>query len=378
MTDLSGTDLLCNHRFAELFGIDANVVGVLPREEMRRLALERVKDPAEFADVIERVYRDPDLEREDEIEVAVPSARILRRHTAPVRNTNGQLVGRIWTFLEVTETKRLQAEVESHARRLEERLRQQAAELQSAQQILLETAQLRAVGVLGMGIAHDLRNILTTLRLEAAVIKSESKDGNGAIAQQVDRLYTLTHSLLALSDESPSDPGAVEISDVIDSVFQLVRGQAEIDGVVLSHHTEPDTPPAFGNPRRLEHLFINLALNGLNAMAASGGALDVAISTDGCRIKIDLTDTGPGVPVEYIDQLFDPFFTTRSNRTGLGLFSARRIVEAHNGEIRVTNRDGGGACVTVWLPRAEPSDHRTILSTTGGEHAPRTIEGRNR
>ncbi len=350
MTDLTGTDLLCNQRFNELFGIDSEAVGVLPREEMRRLALDRVKDPLEFAEVIDRVYRDPNLEQEDEIQVVRPVPRILRRHTAPVLREDGELVGRIWTFLDVTETRRLQAEVENHASRLEERLAQQAAELHSAQQILLATTQMRAVGALATGIAHDLRNILTSLRLGTAA--SHLPETSDFLAQQLDRLYALTHSLLALSNEAPTESGPVDVTEVIRFVFQLVRGQAEIDNVVLTQSPAADAPPAYGNPRRLEHLFINLVLNGLNAMAAEGGELVVAVNREGNRLRVDVFDTGPGIPEECLSQVFEPFFTTRSNRTGLGLFSAKRIVEAHSGEISVTNRMEHGARVSVWLPCA--------------------------
>ncbi len=348
MTDVHGTDLLCNDRFAVLFGIDPAIVGVLPRAEMRRLALERVKDPAEFSEVIERVYGDPTLEQEDEIEVCIPSPRILRRHTAPVRHASGEIVGRIWSFLDITETRRLQTQVKTHAVQLELRLEEQALELQNAQQILLETAQMRAVATLATGIAHDLRNILTTLRLEAAV----NGQSNGYLAGQLDRLYALTHSLLALSEEAATDCGNVNIGDTICFVFQLVRGQAEIDGITLSLNVEDDLPYVIANARRMEHLFINLVLNALNAMAATGGELKAEIGRDAGGIKIKIADSGPGIPSEHLNRLFEPFFTTRSNRTGLGLFSARRIVESHGGEITIANLPGCGAMVTVVLPGA--------------------------
>jgi signal transduction histidine kinase len=348
MTDTSGTDLLCNPRFGVLVGMDPDSVGRLPREEMRRIALDRVKDQAAFNALMDRVDADPYLELEDDIELKAPRECCLRRHTAPVIDENGVLLGRVWTFLDVTETRRLQAESISYEKRLEERLEQQAAELQAAQQRLLETAQVQAVGTLAVGVAHDIRNILTSLSLELTQI--EQSDFTSAARSQFDRLHTLTHSLLALSEESPAGSAIVDLDEIIEFVFGLVHGQAEIDGVRLEKLNHGVSVHVCGNPRRLEHLFINLIMNGLNAMAADGGVITVGISSEGERIRVDIHDSGPGIPEADLPNLFDPFFTTRANRPGLGLFSSRRIVEAHNGEISVANGPESGACVSVWLP----------------------------
>ena len=353
MTNLEGTDILCNPRFGVLFDMNVKKVIHLPRAEMRRIALTRVKDTARFIETLEHAYTDPWLEFEDEIELVAPRESILRRHSGPVLDAQGGVLGRIWTFLDVTETRRLQAEVASHAKRLEARLEQQAMELQAAQQKLLETEQMRAVGVLAMGIAHDLRNILTTLRLEMAM--PEAAPCQAAVNTQFDRLYALTHSLLALSDETHIPSCSVDVSEVIDFVFRLAQGQAEIDGVHLFKQVESDVPPVFGNPRRLEHLFVNLLLNALNAVAPTGGTVTVGVRQDAGRVRVDVRDTGPGIPPEHQPHVFEPFFTTRANRTGLGLFSARRIVEAHGGEITVESEAGRDTCVSVWLPAVEIS-----------------------
>src|SRR5690348_8002335 len=103
MTDVEGTDILCNPRFSALFDIDPELVANLPREEMRRLALERVKDRESFNALVDRAYADPWLEFADDIELIAPRACILRRHTGPVLDAEGNVLGRFWTFLDVTE-----------------------------------------------------------------------------------------------------------------------------------------------------------------------------------------------------------------------------------------------------------------------------------
>lgn len=372
MTDTEGTDLLCNPRFGVLFGMDPRNVGRLPRDEMRLIALDRVKDEAGFAALMDRVYADPLLEHEDDIELKSPRNSFLRRHTAPVLDENGVLLGRLWTFLDVTETRRLQAESVQYEKRLEERLEQQAAELRAAQENLLETAQIRAVGTLAVGVAHDLRNILTTLRLEmSSLAPSECT----ALAEaQLDRLYALTHSLLALSEDAPVQSSIVDLRAIIDFAFRLVQGQAEVDAVTLHKDISTDAPSVFGNARRLEHLFVILILNGINAVAATGGTISVSVYRDADRVRVDVQDTGPGISAENQHRLFDPFFTTRANRTGLGLFSARRIVEAHHGEISIGSKAGHGACVSVWLPAADPVTAQYPVGLSVEQQIPGTTE----
>lgn len=353
VTDPRGNDIFCNPRFEALFGVSAAEVVGLPREEVRGLALERVQDPAAFSAMVEMAYANPLLEFQDEVALSHPQAKILRRHSAPIFDDGSVVIGRVWTFLDVTETRQLQQKVASYARQLEERLAQQAGELRAAQERLLEAAQMRAVGTLAMGVAHDLRNILTTLRLEMAAYEVPC---GSMLEGQLDRLYAITHYLLALSDEKHTHAGQVDLGEIIDFVFELVRGQAEVDGVCLVKQSPEGIAPVYGNARRLEHLFVNLLLNAMNAVAPTGGEVTVRLAADGDRVRIDVQDNGPGIPEQYRERLFEPFFTTRANRVGLGLFSARKIVEAHRGEIQVGSEPGKGARVTVWLPTSEKPD----------------------
>jgi signal transduction histidine kinase len=361
MTDLDGKDILCNPRFGAIFDVDPDQVAQLPQEEMRRLALNRMKDPDAYVKLMDRLYADPRLEFEDEVELVAPCPMVVRRHSGPVLDGDNCVIGRFWTFLDITETCRLREEVASYTHRLEERLEQQAMALKAAQESILETAQMRAVGTLAVGIAHDLRNILTTLRLEMAAV--EASPCQILAEKQLDRLYTLTHSLLALAEEETLHFSPVDVSEIIDFVFRLVEAQAEVDGARLRKRVVRDLPPVRGNARRLEHLFVNLLQNALNAISATGGTVTVTLRQEGEWVRVDVRDTGPGIAPKHLQHIFQPFFTTRANRTGLGLFSARRIVEAHNGEIKIVSKAGKGACVSLWLPAAVASPLMTTEAT---------------
>src|SRR5258708_3820168 len=168
VTGVEGEEIFWNPRFGTLFGVDTREIVQLPREEVRQLALARVVDQKAFILMIEQAYADPLMEFQDEVALKFPAQCILRRHSAPILNDDGVVIGRVWTFLDITETRRLQAESANYAQMLEERLAQQAEELKAAQEQLLEAAQMRAVGTVAVSIAHELRNIITTLRLEMA------------------------------------------------------------------------------------------------------------------------------------------------------------------------------------------------------------------
>lgn len=221
-------------------------------------------------------------------------------------------------------------------------------ELQAAQEQMVETAKLGAVGALAASIAHNIRNIVTPLQMELA--SASSSPAPEAARTQMDRLSALTHHLLALYRPAKIHPGPVEIKEVLNKLLALVQTQAEVDGITLRTCFAEKLPLVHGDVGRLEHLFITLLLNALESMAASGGTLTVSAEMEGHGVRVDVQDTGTGIAPEILPRLFDPFFTTRANGFGLGLFSAKRIAEEHHGRISVKSEEGQGACFSVWLP----------------------------
>jgi signal transduction histidine kinase len=339
MTDQSGTDILCNRRFGELFGLDTELIVKSTRAEVRKMALERVKDPQGFLRVMEKVYGDPDLIYEDEIELAAPTNRILRRYTGPVYDAEGKNLGRVWTFDDITEMRRLQAEV-------------------AAQESIVQGAKLGAVGMLAASIAHDIRNILTPLKLELAMAGPDSPLASARA--HVDRLSALAHRLLALSQPVHREHGAVEIGPLIEGIRPLLQHQADMDGVEIRTNWPEHMPAVLGDRSRLEHLFINLMLNGLTAMSARGGRLELTAKGDGEYVIVDISDSGTGIAPMNLERIFDPFFTTRSTGSGLGLCSVKRIAEEHSGDVTVRSTPGHGACFSVRLPAYAVAANSTI------------------
>lgn len=375
LSDSQRRDLVCNRRFCVLFGLSEQSALTLPPEEVRAQVMPRLKDPGEFVRTLDEVYADPSLTREDEIELVSPRTRLLLRYTAPVMGAGGRLIGRLWTFRDITPIRLLERKVTAQSEQLQVQARQLATALKTVsgrlhkventltqtQQQLFETEKLGVVGLLAASVAHDIRNILTPLTIEMTLVNQDDATARAeslvVMRQQVDRLSLLTHQLLALSKPDASVRVPLALPELAQRITTLLRPQAALDGVDVTLHSSRGLPPVFGDSAQIEQVLVNVVLNGVQAMQSTGGVLSLTLrgkkhgGTAGVNVRV--TDTGPGIPPELRRRLFDPFVSTKPDGTGLGLFSCRRIVQAHGGAIHVRSRAGGGTVVSFWLPCAE-------------------------
>lgn len=516
LSGLDRQDIIANRRLGELFQlVPQDIVETTP-DAVREKVLPRVRDPEVFARLLDRIYTDPLLTQEDEIDLAADPPRTLRRFTGPVVDGPAHPIGRLWTFLDITETKRLQAEVQAqldartrefhetsdvlrvmntlcglalryheteplltaiaettlslgfssgvavlligpgdqavsgiavdcdgppqtisiplkrdgvvsdvvrkallgsrdlrlfpgHHGVLARKLRtdclvaaqlrandtltgvlvlgmketrtclspHEAAHLQAVadqialtlathqlqteiraatqtmkatQRRLVEAEKLRLSGILASGIAHDIRNILTTLQMELADL---SLDEGKPVTAQVMRFSALTHRLLAFARPNYLEMRPTSVPDVFQRVIPLIEAQAEVSGVRIDVACPADLPVISADSHQLDHLLVNLCINAIQAMSARGGTLSLACRALPHWMEIRVADTGAGIAREILDRLFDPFFTTRETGFGLGLFSCKRIVEEHGGQITVQSDPGAGTKFTVLLPIPE-------------------------
>ncbi len=372
LSDAARRDLLCNLRFCELFAIPqaSNTDDAL--QDVRAQVLPRVKFPEEFLHVLEMVYADPHLTREDEVELIAPTPRLLRRYTAPVLDAEGELIGRLWTFLDITQTRHLEDKVRAQSAQLRVQAHQLAAALKSAngrlhqventltltQQQLFESEKLSAVGLLAASVAHDIRNILTPLTIEMQLAdqddRAERAESLNAMRTQVDRLSLMTHRLLSLARPQTAVPEQVDMAALARHVVELLLPQARLDDVHVHLRTARHLPSIMGDGAQLEQVLVNLVLNGVQAMQSQGGNLSLSLSfcpttAQAPGVCLRVRDTGPGIPIATRRRIFDPFFTTKPDGTGLGLFSCRRIVQAHGGSLRIRSGKAGTQAI-VWLP----------------------------
>ena len=559
LSGLDREDILANRRLGELFSVSPQQVVRTDPDAVRAIALSRVRDPDAFEAVLQRMYAEPLRSLEDEIELRDDPPRFLRRYTAPIFDAHGQPVGRLWTFLDITETRRLQSEVQSQlaartreslvtseilramnalcstsirpdaradllaaivqqtralgqadcaalllfpdtvnadtaapasssplsgmvcapgkppralqttlgaeklcgqaihnftrqvgtsdaceeslwalqpdysgllARRMQCRslvavplchqgvllgvftlgihlspperddalletsagrvndhafglpapnaplshpalrhlhaLANQVAltlqthhlqselhaalnTLQVTQRRMVEMEKLRTAGTLAASVAHDIRNILAAMQMD---IESEDLAApvKAGLHDHLNRFSTLTHRLLAFSRPGQLEMRPVRLQEVVSRVVSLAGGQAQINGVQIVVDMPDTLPLVAADASQMEHLFVNLCLNAIQAMPSRGGKLRLSGTNGRAGLVISVSDTGTGIAPDILDRIFEPFFTTRATGTGLGLFSCRRIVEDHGGRLQVSDTGAGGTTFTVSLP----------------------------
>jgi len=369
LSDASRRDQLCNRRFCEIFQLDSLDTLQSQPDYVRTQLAPRLKDPEGFLATLAYVYADPLRILEDEVELIAPRHRLLRRYTAPVTNDHGDIIGRLWTFLDITRARGMERKIQAQAAQLKEQSRQLAAALKTvtgrldkvestltlAQQRLFEREKLSAVGLLAASVAHDIRNILTPLTIEMTLADQDDSQARAeslqAMRRQVDSLSLLTHRLLALARPATTERTLTDLKGLVCRIASLVQNQATLEDVKIITVLPRNLPPIPLDAVQIDQVLVNLVLNALQAMRATGGGtlrLSLDRYQEGSRIRV--TDTGPGITPQNRSRLFDPFFTTRPDGAGLGLFSCRRIIEEHGGRIAVRNSPGRGAQFTVWLP----------------------------
>lgn len=225
--------------------------------------------------------------------------------------------------------------------RIEEQLREQAA--------LVRLGEMAAV------IAHEVKNPLAGIRGAVQVIGSrlppDSKDAaiTHEIVSRIDALNALMKDMLLFARPPQPKLAPVQIASLVAATADLLSADPALKNVRVE--IEGFAPPVLADADLLKIVFVNLLANGAHAMEGRG-TMRVDISSAGSSSEVTFSDTGPGIPPDVRDRIFTPFFTTKSRGSGLGLPTAKRLVEAHHGVIRIDCPPAGGTKVTVQLPSA--------------------------
>jgi signal transduction histidine kinase len=243
------------------------------------------------------------------------------------------------------------------------------------QRELIRAEQLAAVGQLAAGVAHEIRNPLTGVKLliEAALRARNQKpltdDDLRVIHREIGRLEQTVQGLLDLARLPPPQRNSCDLREVIGQAADLVRGRAEQQHVELSLPAGAEPIPASVDRGQWHKVLVNLFINALDNMP-HGGVLEVRLDVAARgETRVSVTDTGSGISPDILPRLFTPFATTKSTGTGLGLSICRRIVEEHGGRISASNRPEGGACFAITLPRHQGSGVRGQESGVRGQES---------
>jgi signal transduction histidine kinase len=230
---------------------------------------------------------------------------------------------------------------------------------QDASQLPAEEKQGLLSRMLGR-LAHEIRNPLSSLDIHVQLLEEdlgqlapetrEKLSGRlDIIHGELQRLETIVTHFLRLSSPSELNLEKVGIERVVRNVCELLAPEAEARGIKISARCEGVLPPIMGDPVQLAQALMNLVINAIQAIGRNG-QIEVRASCSGDAIHIAVGDTGPGIPADKIAHIFEPYFTTKSDGNGLGLWIAQQIATAHRGEIKAANAPGQGALFTIRLP----------------------------
>ncbi|MGE5346480.1 MAG: sensor histidine kinase [Acidithiobacillales bacterium] len=237
-------------------------------------------------------------------------------------------------------------------------------ELKAHQERLVHSERMAAVGSLTSGIAHELNNPLNNISLTTETLISdfasfpdeEKLRMLDQIFTQVERASATVRQLLDFTRKDQPAFTHVAVAGILESTLKLIGNELSLAKVEARLEADGNLPEVLGNPRNLQQVFLNLCLNGVQAMQ-KGGILAIRARRDGdALVRIDVGDSGVGIAPENLGKIFEPFFTTKEagKGTGLGLTVVKSIVEKHGGRITVESGLGKGSTFTVFLPVAPP------------------------
>jgi two-component system sensor histidine kinase HydH len=328
VTDSEGKILLCNH-FAEQMAsvVEQEVVGLAPDEALApELAQALTLDgddgqQSQAAGVRQKEIRLPDNKG---------VTRTLNLHSLPVVESDGAPSGVMLLIQDLSQVKSLEEE-------------------------LRRSERMAALGKMAAGVAHELRNPLSSIKGLAILLKSrfqeKSKDQETAeiLVQEVERLNRSIGELLDYARPQKLIKEDVRPEELVQKAVSLIRMDAESVGVRVKIEVDNEMPLVPADQDKLNQVFLNLFLNSIQAMEG-GGQLTIRLATQGQNVLFTVKDTGCGVKKEDLPRVFDPYFTTKPEGTGLGLALSLKIIEEHGGAISFANEPDGGATVVVSLP----------------------------
>lgn len=249
-----------------------------------------------------------------------------------------------------------------HDLREELRMKKQ---LEKTQHQLLQAEKMSSLGELAAGVAHQLNNplggiiLFTKLVLEEYDLAESARDDLNRILADAQRCRDTVRELLEFARQGSQFMKPIDINATLKRAMFLIEKQTLFQNIEIVWDLQENLPPAHADIQQLNHMFLNIIINGAQAMEGKGKlGLKTYLAPDEPLIGIEISDTGPGIPEELLNQIFEPFFTTKEEGkgTGLGLSMVYSIVENHGGTISVKSKVREGATFAIKLPVAKHSE----------------------
>jgi two-component system, NtrC family, sensor histidine kinase HydH len=228
--------------------------------------------------------------------------------------------------------------------------------LQQREREVLRAEQLAAVGQLAAGMAHEIRNPLTSIKLLVQTVQADTSgrlpsDDLAIIEQEIRRMERTVQTFLDFARPPRLERSRRDLCELVMATLNLVRTRAARQGVTIDFQKQAERIESHVDGGQLQQVLLNLILNALDVMP-TGGRLQVRLELAGQSPTITVRDTGPGIMPALLPRLFEPFASSKQTGLGLGLVVSKRIVEDHGGSLRGGNQPEGGAAFEVRLPPA--------------------------
>lgn len=327
--DWSGRVIQVNKAFEDLYGWTGNEVlgkplnivpDFLQEEESRKLIALRNGEQLPPTETL-RLKKDGSL-----VEVSIS--------TAPVRDDDGNILSFISVSRDMTERNKMD-------------------------ELLRRSEKLTTVGQLAAGVAHEIRNPLTTLRGFLQLQRENNRLSplhNEIMLSELDRINLIVSEFLILAKPQAIQFQVKSIRNILSDVVSLLNSQAHLFGIEFKFEFEPEDYKVHCEENQMKQVFINIIKNAIEAME-SGGIITIELfRLSREEIGITITDQGIGIPSDMMPKLGEPFFTSKENGTGLGLMISQGIIEGHKGMMEIFSKPGQGTRVDIVLPLAQVAD----------------------
>ncbi len=327
-----------NLRFAQLAGLaPAEVEKFKTLDSLIERLSGQSAEPKLFRRHWEELARRAEGGEREEVHLLRPAARVLERASRPVLDVSGKKIGRIELYRDLTAQRLFQAK-------------------------LLQTERLAALGQMVSGVAHELSNPLTSILGYAQRLLLRSDAGGHyeeirRIFAEAERAGAILRRMLLAARESAPERKAVPLNPIIQRTIELQRFSLAAERIRVDVQLEADLPQVVGDAGQLQQILMNLLGNARQAIEAQGHGGTICVRTqrtEDNRVRLEVSDSGPGIPEGIMARIFDPFFTTKPAGvgTGLGLSIVLSLVREHGGQVHVSSPRGSGAVFVVELPAA--------------------------
>ena len=305
-----------------------------------------------------------------------PLGAIAADHVEPGKNITSEILESAMTFAQqaglAIHNALMYQELKAFSQQMEEKIQKTTADLKKTEAQLIRSEKLAALGQLAAGIAHEIRNPLTSINIlihsltENFPTKDSRWEDLKVIEEEILRINEIVDQFLRFAKPAPPLLDKTDLIPIFEETLQLLRPQIEKGKIAVQKEFEP-LPLITVDREQIKQVILNLLMNAIQAMPG-GGQLSMSgrFSRDGYWVELTVQDSGVGIPPEDLDKLFDPFFSTKEGGIGLGLSIAHRIIDQHHGKIEVESNPGKGTLFTISLPVFTPLENPAACSSEHG------------